>query len=672
MLARLATSLVLALALIAPAAAQAADTYTVDPADANGCGTTDKTCPNIGQALQAAKAGDTISILKGTYPESVNLAAGKDGLKFKGAGAADVKITGSGTGDVFALASKDVEISGLTIDVPTNAKSAVNAAETGAVLSSVVMQRTNSSAENVGVIEVADTGTLQLTSGYIIQSIGTAGTPAIHSGNGGATILDTVVVSSTGPALVMDGSDKNVVQRSTLVSTQADSDALRLISNDAGARKLIVDSSYFVGGANVAGVLAQSTGNAAGDIALELRHATIAGSAKGIVLDASGATGPGLPVPAAVGNIDGKVFSSIVHGVSETKRYAPAIPGISGTANTAALTFANSDAPPATANNGTVEMGGATNTEDAKLFAPKGLHLRADAPLIDKGGALQAGESTKDADGDAREVDGPDADATPQSDIGADEYVNQPPKALFGITNKNPRQGEAIGFVSGSTDPEQGAGGGIVEYRWDFGDGSKETTKVGGVAHTYTALGTYQATLQVVDAQGLVSAVTAPQAVVVKDGVPPEVAVTAPVEGNLLNLKSTFLLGAKKPKPRQLTVLGTVADLSGIDSVEVTLYLTKRDAVKKAKKKKKKKTAKKSQVKLCEFYSGRVFSKKDCTKEIWLKATLVPGGWTLKTKKGLRLPAGRYTVRVRAKDTTGLLTSGFSTKARTLVNFRIK
>jgi PKD repeat protein len=651
------------LALLAPAAAQAA-TYTVDPADSNsGCTGTDTTCPSIGQALQAAKAADTIKILKGTYAEAVNVAAGKDGLKLEGAGLGDVKITGSGTTDVISIASKDVALSGVTVDVPTNAQSAVAVAETGAKLTAVVLQRSASSTENVPVVDITDAGAAAIASAFIVQGAGSAGTPAVRStGAGGVTVADTLIVNSVGPGVVVEGGEGNSIVRSTIASTEPASDAVQVLSNDAGARKLTLDSSIMIGGANAAGLLARSSTAAAGDIALQVRHVTIAGSASGIVLDASGASRTVLQ-GGAIGNIDADVFSSIVHGVSSAKRHAPTIPGISGTANTASLTFANSDAPPAGEGNGTVEMGGASNTEDAKLFAPKSLKLRADAPVIDKGGALQAGESVTDVDGNPRTVGA-------ASDIGADEYVNQPPKALFGITNKNPRQGEAIGFVSGSTDPEQGAGGGITEYRWDFGDGQKETTKVGGVAHTYTQVGTYNATLQVVDTQGLVSEVTPAQQVVVKDGVPPGVAIAAPVEGAKLNLKSTYLLGAKRPKPLQLTVLGAVGDASGVESVEVALYITKRDKVKKAKKKKR---ASKSAVAQCEFYSGRLFTKKkDCTKETWVKATLVPGGWTLKTRKGLRLPAGRYTVKVRARDKSGLLTTEFTTKAKTLVNFRVR
>ena len=667
---RIAHVLGLALTLLLPVSAQAA-TFTVDPADSGGCSSTDTTCPTIASAVNAARAADTVKILKGSYAEAINVAAGKNGLKIQGTGLGEVKITGSGAGDVVTLASESVELSGVTVEVPSNGQSAVAANAPGQKISAVVLQRSNASTENVPVVDIPDAGTAQLGSAFVIQGAGAAGTPAIRSTGANVTLFDTVVASSTGPALVVEGGEKNLVQRSTLVSTNVDSDAVQVLSDDAGKRGFTTDSTAMIAGAKGAGLVARSTSNDAADIAVSVRHATIIGSAKGIVLDASGANGPALPAPAAVGNIDADVFSSIVHGKSEAKRHAPSVPGVTSTANTASLTFQNSDAPAPAEGNGTVDMGGATETPDDKLFVPRSLKLRADAPVIDKGGALQPGESVTDIEGGPREVDGPDSDATAQSDIGADEYVNLPPKALYGITNKNPRQNEAVGFISGSTDPEQNAGGGITEYRWDFGDGVKETTKVPGVAHTYTQIGTYRTTLQVVDAQGAVSEPAPVQEVVVKDGIPPVVTITTPKQGQRKNLKSTYLLGAKRPKPRSLTLRGNVADASGIESVEVALYVVKRDKVKRAKKKKR---ARRSQAapKTCEFYSGRLFAKKDCTKEIWLKATLLGDGWELKTKKGLRLPAGRYQVRVRATDLTGLPSAGFSKAAQTLVDFRVR
>lgn len=659
----------LLLALL-PAAASAA-TITVDPADANrACEGSDAVCPTIGQAMRRAAAGDTIAIAKGTYAETVD-ASGKNDLKIQGAGMGDVKITGQGTGDVVTIGASGVSVSDLTIDVPANGGRAVAVGGPGAQLRSVLLQRAAASTANVPVLEVSGPGSATVAGAFVVQSAGTAGTPAIRTLSAqGLLLTESTVISSTGPALLAEAGADNRVSRSTLASTESSSDAIRVLSGSAGNRGLTVDSSNLIGGANAAGILARSSGSSAGDIALQARHITLVGSAKGIVLDASAANGPGGIIGAkSAGNIDGKVFSSIVHGTSETRRHDPDLDGVTSTANTARLSFANSDAPPASAGNGSVDMGGATFTEDSKLFTPKTLKLRADAPVVDKGGALQPGESVKDIDGDAREVDGPDGDSTATSDIGADEYVNQPPTAVFGITDKRPRAGQLIGLIAGATDPEQDAGGGIVEYRWDFGDGRKETTSAGAVTHTYDAPGSYQVTLQVVDRQGAASAVTAPQTVEVR--VRPDIALTLPREGATLKLNPAPKKGSKrKPKGLPMSVAGRLAENAGITRIEVSLYLTKRAPVKK----KKRRRASASQVAppICEFYSGRLLVKKACDKEIWLPATVSGSFFTLATKKGVRLIPGTYEVRVRAFEGTTLLTTAYSVKDGTLAHFRVK
>jgi len=668
MFARLTPLYAAVLLALLPAAASAA-TVRVDPAAANGaCSGSDPVCPTIGQAMQRAASGDTILIAKGTYAETVDV-SNKSDLKIQGAGVGEVKITGQGTGDVVTIGSSGVSISGLTVDVPANGGRAVTVGGAGALLSTVLLQRAAATTANVPVLEVSGPGSATVTGAFIVQGAGAAGTPAIRTlSTQGLVLAESTVISSTGPALVAEAGTGNQVTRSTLASTESASDAIRILSASAGNRGITVDSSNLLGGSGAAGLLARSTGSSAGDIAVQARHVTLVGSAKGIVLDASAANGPGGIIGArSAGNIDGKVFSSIVHGTSETRRHAPQIDGVTSTANTARLTFANSDAPPATANNGSVEMGGATFTEDGKLFTPKTLKLRADAPVIDKGGALQAGEAIKDIDGDAREVDGPDGDATATSDIGADEYVNQPPTAAFGITDKRPRAGQLIGLIAGATDPEQDQGGGIVEYRWDFGDGQKETTTAGAVAHTYASPGTYQATLQVVDRQGAVSPVTAPQAVEVR--VRPDIALTLPKEGAILKLNPARKKGSRRrPKGRPMSVAGKLAENAGITRIEVSLYLTKRAP------KRRRRTATRSQVapKICEFYSGRLLVKKACDKEIWLPATVSGSFFTLATKRGVRLIPGTYEVRVRAFEGTTLLTTAYSVKDGTLAHFRVK
>ena len=56
-----------------------------------------------------------------------------------------------------------------------------------------------------------------------------------------------------------------------------------------------------------------------------------------------------------------------------------------------------------------------------------------------------------------------------------------------------------VAFSSaGSTDPD----GTIVSYDWDFGDGSTHATVASPPAHTYTAIGNYNAKLTVTDNRG--------------------------------------------------------------------------------------------------------------------------------------------------------------------------
>jgi YVTN family beta-propeller protein len=73
----------------------------------------------------------------------------------------------------------------------------------------------------------------------------------------------------------------------------------------------------------------------------------------------------------------------------------------------------------------------------------------------------------------------------------------QAPKALFGVISG---QSGSPSYFDGSesTDPH----GSIVSYRWDFGDGSSETTSSPTVTHVYNAPGPYSARLTLTDSEG--------------------------------------------------------------------------------------------------------------------------------------------------------------------------
>ncbi len=79
----------------------------------------------------------------------------------------------------------------------------------------------------------------------------------------------------------------------------------------------------------------------------------------------------------------------------------------------------------------------------------------------------------------------------------------QPPQAQFSLSPITPKVGDEVVFdASASKD----ADGQIIEYLWDFGDGSPEESGQ-TVIHVYSAVGRYTVTLTVTDDQGLSNSV---------------------------------------------------------------------------------------------------------------------------------------------------------------------
>jgi PKD repeat protein len=87
------------------------------------------------------------------------------------------------------------------------------------------------------------------------------------------------------------------------------------------------------------------------------------------------------------------------------------------------------------------------------------------------------------------------------------EVINRPPIAVAGVSRKVKVNEEVTFDASASYDPDAdaGAGGIIVKYEWDFGDGSPHAMGV-IVTHTYTKPGEYTVILTVIDDLGATSA----------------------------------------------------------------------------------------------------------------------------------------------------------------------
>jgi hypothetical protein len=98
-----------------------------------------------------------------------------------------------------------------------------------------------------------------------------------------------------------------------------------------------------------------------------------------------------------------------------------------------------------------------------------------------------------------------DRDYLPYYDSVQLEIINIPPVADIGGPYTG-NEGSPITFNgSGSYDPD----GTIVDYSWDFGDGSPAVNGTATPTHTYTSAGTYTVTLNVTDDSGAIDTDTA-------------------------------------------------------------------------------------------------------------------------------------------------------------------
>jgi PKD repeat protein len=95
---------------------------------------------------------------------------------------------------------------------------------------------------------------------------------------------------------------------------------------------------------------------------------------------------------------------------------------------------------------------------------------------------------------------------------------NHPPQAQFSFSPITPKVGEDIVFdASASKDPD----GQIVEYLWDFGDGSPAESG-STVIHAYGSPGQYTVKLTVTDDQGLSASLEKPIHVIAESGGEPK------------------------------------------------------------------------------------------------------------------------------------------------------
>jgi hypothetical protein len=505
-----------------------------------------------------------------------------------------------------------------------------------------------------GTITFAGSGTAPAVLERVIVAPSAASSPAVGvTGSAGVAVRDTFLLSAGGAGIAIASGAGNEITRSTIVSGAAAGAAVDVQAAGAPV-SLALSSSILSGGASGTG-LSVRTGvgtvlpGSAGPASVTARHVTIAGSANAIVLDASAAAGL-LNAPA--GNIEATVTDSIVHGATP-QTTNPGIPLLAA-ANSATLSLTRTDQA----------------TADAALFASaarRNFHLRADAPVIDKA-QVTPGESATDVDGQPRE-------SGAASDLGADEFVNGVPTASFAVTTPDPRSSRPTTFdATASTDREGAFGGGIVEYRWNFGDGTTETTTTPTVNHTYKGQGGVAVQLVVVDRQGAASP-PATVGVRVGDGTPPTVVITSPPPNRTFGLITTttrtVTTNGVKRRVRTRGRLrvgfgGTARDPSGVKAVYVTLQRLAKGAA--TRRSAKASAAKKKNCVWLDPRRGLVL--RNCRQPILIKVRTRGSKWGYVVGSKIRLGAGSYRVSAYGTDGTGAFGNAAPTRRR-VVRFKL-
>lgn len=691
--------------LLLPAAASAA-TFTVDPAAAPGCAPT-KVCKTITEANATVADGDTVAIKAGTYQEPT-LVVLKNDVTFLAADPGKVAVSTSTVtagAATFALgdgtgAGRGATLRGLVVSVPATGGAAVVVRAAGTVVEGGSLSRAGAGAQPVYDVDDAGAGIAGGTNtlrGCAVVQLGTAAAPAVRGGGETSLVLeDTFVVSGgrAGPGVVLAGNDRagdtaaipNRITRGTILAQSPAANAVEVLSGATSPvpKATVLDSVVLSPGSDGAGLRAASIagnavmGSTAGDVAVTARHVTIAGGARAFALDAAALGMPGLPLlapGAAVGRIAVTADRSIVHGRSPSTVTAAA-GGLTQTGSSARLTVKDSDTTDAAGGTeaaGTTVTGAITRTPDDALFrnvAARDLHLKASAPVIDKGGAQAAGESDKDFEGQPR-VTGA------ASDTGADEFSNSAPVAVLTADRSQVREGETVAFdASGSRDPD----GPIARYAFNFGDGSPaQESTTGKVSHQFAKAGTYTVVVGVLDGSGAPG--IARTVVTVTDGTPPAVAITSPKGGAKIKLfnvkvrrKALKPAGGRKRTRittttalRKVLLTGTAADASGVRLVELSLrrvsvtrskakvgtttktVTARRATVKKA-------TARAVTLKRCVFLDAKAkrFVTRACGKPLFFLVAVKNGKFAFRLKKDVAYRLGSYVLSAGATDANGI------------------
>lgn len=454
-----------------------------------------------------------------------------------------------------------------------------------------------------------------------VVTAGAGGRAIVVSGTAGLQLSDSVALSQNDHGIYLSAGTTNKIVRSIVATGGPNTSAIRVTSDpNSAAQSLTVESTLASGGASAIGAFSQSAllFGPAGDITLVLRHVTAAGATNGVVIDASAGAN-------ALNDGAGNITATLTDSIALASVATPAA-GLLGLGDNSA-----------TLDTGTRNL---VTGDPAAIFADaagKNFRLRPGSAAIGQGGVV-AGESTTDIDGEDRSA-GP-------TDLGGDEFNNAAPVAKIAVKTATPRATQAVTFDGGgSSDREASYGGGIVEYRWTFSDGTAQTTAGPSVSHAFPKEGDASATLVVVDRQG---AASAPAAVSLKliDGTAPTVGIVKPKNKQKIKqfTTKTRTVDNKKRTTRTRTKIvfgGLSRDANGVAQIVLTLEKLKTGS---------------STSTRCNWYdSKRGFVNRSCKNPVLFSAKLVTdsttGQWSYTMKR--KLNKGSYRLSAAGVDKTG-------------------
>jgi hypothetical protein len=395
---------------------------------------------------------------------------------------------------------------------------------------------------------------------------------------------------------------------------------------------LIVDSSLVAGGD--AAVLFSAANGA-------VRHATL----RNDTIDAAGFYSTYASAGGTGSEADISIDSSIVLD-SQNSMHGDG----DGSATSVTCTWSDVQSQTQTVNggNGTIDCpsgggngkGNTHTSPSSDLFvnlAGGDYHLAPGSPAIESGSpaALAGDESTTDLDGNPRVNDG-NLDCVDARDKGAYEFVgtNTGTPVPQITAPASVALGTPVNFVGHATDEQPES---ALAFHWTFSDGGGATTQ--NATHTFSAPGTYQASLDATDACGHIGHATT--AITVVGGQPP-VDKTGATISQVSMTNKVFAVGNLARKiPHGTRFLFTLSKPAAVKIVIEQPAKGRRVGSK------------------CRKPSAKLRKKKSCTRYVRkgvVSATGVAGKNSVVFTGRLRrkaLKPGKYRARITAKDAAG-------------------